>query len=419
MSRIAERPLRFAATELAPGEFGHRRNEARRRGTPAWLWPEVPVERWTQAMRHISRAAADVLAGRTAYVPDGDLMALSLAGYTSGVGPMLGWWVEKGLLSAPPQSGPLLQLHLEHARERARYSDAQSRRVVASLSGCGASPVVLKGGHTAHKYFPEPATRPASDLDLLVRPEHQKTAEAVLSQAGMQCVSRGRRESTWMLAGARQEPRSLWLVRADDPWSVDLHHSLDFAAGSAAPALRFDSADPFSSDDRWPLDASAGALRRPLLLLHLAAHASGGLHSLTLLRMIEIILVARRDFGDDRAAWDEFAATGVAANGLGTAFPALFMCERLAPGTIPASVLERSAKLAPRRVRAIVENLDPATVQRVDRSSVAEHFMWVSGLRALLRQVRSDIAPGPGSPQSVWSIYEARANRLLHGRVTR
>jgi hypothetical protein len=411
MSKAAAAPLVFASTQLAPGEFARRRNEARRRGSPAWLWPEVPVERWTRAMRHISKAAADIFAGRPARLPGGDLMALSLAGYTSGVGPLLGWWFENGLLTAPAESGQLLQLHLKHARERATYTDAQSGRIVACLSDGGASPIVLKGGYTAHRYFPEPATRPASDLDLLVRPDRQKEAEAALAQAGLECVSRGRRESTWTPAGSAREPRSLWLVRADDPWSVDLHHSLDLSAGPGAPALRLDAAEPF--------DEGAGALRRPLLLLHLAVHASGGLHSLTLLRMIEIILVVRRDFGDDPAAWEEFTATAIRANGFGISFPALLMCERLAPGTIPRPVLGASAKLAPRRAKAIVEDLHPATAQRVDRDSVAEHFMWVSGLRALLRQLRSDIAPHRGSAQSIWSIYEARVNRLLHGRVTR
>lgn len=419
MSKATASPLAFAATELAPGEFRRRRDDARRRGTPAWLWPEVPVERWTIAMRHISKAAADVLAGGTAHLPGGDHMALSLACYTSGVGPLLGWWLENGLLDASAATGQLLQLHLQHARERARFTDAQSRRIVGCLASSGASPIVLKGGHTAHEYFPEPATRPASDLDLLVHADHQKNAEAAFSKAGLQCVSRGRFESTWTPAGSARDPRSLWLVRADDPWSVDLHHSLDLAAGPGAPALRLDSAEPFSSSGRCALDPRAGALRRPLLLLHLAVHASGGLHSLTLLRMIEIVLVVRRNFGDDAAAWDEFADMAVAANGLGLAFPALSMCERLAPGTIPTAVLKASAKLAPRRARQIVENLDPATAQRVDRNSVAEHFMWVSGLRALLCQLWSDIAPSGGSAQSVWSIYEARANRLLHGRVTR
>jgi hypothetical protein len=411
MAVTAAAPLAFTTTELAPGEFSRRRNEARRRGSPAWLWPEVSVERWTQAMRQISKAAADVLAGRPAHLPVDDLMALSLAGYTSGVGPLLGWWLEQEMLSTAAETGQLLQLHLKHARERAAYTGAQSRRIVACLSASGAPPILLKGGYTAQRYFPEPATRPASDLDLLVSAGRRKEAEAALAQAGLECISRGRRESTWMLAGAAREPHSLWLVRADDPWSVDLHHSLDVAAGPGATPLRLDAAGAF--------DETAGALRQPLLLLHLAVHASGGLHSLTLLRMIEIVLVARGDFGNDDAAWQEFTATAIRANALGIAFPALCMSDRLAPGTIPAKVLEASAKLAPPRARAIVEDLDPATVQRVDRNSVAEHFMWVTGLRALLRQLWSDLAPHLGPEQSIWSIYEARANRLLHGRVTR
>ena len=80
------------------------------------------------------------------------------------------------------------------------------------------------------------------------------------------------------------EPRSLWLAHADDPWCVDLQSSLDFSAGPGAMIVRFDFADPIGTSDPWPLNPEAGALSQPLLLLHLAVHASGGLHSLTLLR---------------------------------------------------------------------------------------------------------------------------------------
>jgi hypothetical protein len=370
-------------------------------------------------MRHISETAAAVLTGTPADLPENDLVALSLACYTSGVGPLLGWWLEQRLLGTAPDTGALLDLHLRNARERAKYTGAQSRKIVACFSGRGISPLVLKGGYTAERYFPEPATRPMSDLDLLVPTYRKDEAEAALMEAGLQRATTNKGESTWVPAGIAREPRSLWLVRADDPWSLDLHDSLDFAAGPGAPLVSLDSAEPFCCTESWPLDSRARALRQPLLLLHLAVHASGGLHSLTLLRMIEIIFVARRDFAGDAAAWDEFVAIAMRTNGLGIAFPALHMSERVAPGTIPLTVLDSSAKLAPRRVRAIVERLDPATVQRVDRNSLAEHFMWITGLPALLRQLRSDIVPNQSSPDSAWSIYEARANRLLRGQVSR
>lgn len=407
--------LAFASTELSADEFRRRRQQARRDGNPGWLWPEVRVERWGAAMAGISKAAGAVLANARGELPPLDAMALSLACYTSGMGPLLGAWLEAGMLDARKSDGALLALHLAHARERAKKVEAQSRAVVAALVDCGVPVVVLKGGHTAHSYFPEPAARPASDLDLLVERDSSAQAEVALARAGLECAARRKRESSWIHQGSALEPRSIWMAHADDPWSVDLHSSLDFSASPGASLVRFDSAEPIETSEPWVLDDAAGVLGQPLLLLHLAVHASGGLHSLTLLRVVEIVLVVREDVAAQRLSWDELLHVGAITKALGAAYPALSMAEKLAPGTIPSHVLEISAELSPQRVRAIVDRLDPATVHRVDRASIAEHFMWAAGFSGWARQLASDLAPG----SDVWPIYEARAYRLLRGRVSR
>jgi hypothetical protein len=69
-------------------------------------------------------------------------------------------------------------------------------------------------------------------------------------------------------------------------------------------------------------------------------------------------------------------------------------------------------------VRRIVDALDPAHAQRVHRGSISEHFMWVTGARGWMRQLGSDLLPA-SSDRSVWSIYEARAFRLLRRRISR
>jgi hypothetical protein len=292
---------------------------------------------------------------------------------------------------------------------------AQSREVVTALVDCGVPVVVLKGGHTSYSYFPEPAARPASDLDLLVERDSSAQAEVALAKIGLECAARSKRESSWVPPGSAREPRSIWLAHADDPWSVDLHSSLDFSASPGAPLVRFDSSEPIETSGPWPLDDAAGVLGQPLLLLHLAVHASGGLHSLTLLRIVEIVLVVRQDAPDGKLSWDEFLHVGALTNALGAAYPALSMAEKLAPGTIPSHVLEISAELAPRRVRPVVDTLEPATVHRIDRASIAEHFMWAGGFGGWARQLASDLAP----KSDFWSIYEARTWRLLRGRVSR
>jgi Uncharacterised nucleotidyltransferase len=408
-------PLSFASTELSAEEFERRRSDARRSGNPAWLWPEVPVERWAAAMAEISKSASAILAGERPALSSLDPMALSLACYTSGTGALLGYWLEHGELDAPADVAELLALHLEHGRERAERGEAESRKVVGALVEAGLPVVVLKGGHTAHAYFPDPGTRPMSDLDLLVPAESAPGAEVALATTGLQCADRAKRESSWVHPNTAREPRSVWLAHAGDPWSVDLHSSLDFSACPGAPLVRFDAAEPIETSEPWPLDDGAGVLAQPLLLLHLAVHASGGLHSLTLLRIIEIVLVARQDVAGGRLSWDDFLHIGALTNALGAAYPALAMTEKLAPGTIPPHVLKISAEIVPARARAIVDRLEPATAHRVERASVGEHFMWAAGFSGWARQLASDLAPR----SRFWPIYQARAYRLLRGRVSR
>jgi hypothetical protein len=411
--------LSFASTVITPSEFRDRSDKARRSGNPAWLWPEVPVAAWADAMGAVAKAVSAVLAVAPAELPALDPLALSLACYTSGVGPLLGWWAEQGLLDGAAEARELVALHLQHARTRASATGRPSQDLVSALTKAAIPVIVLKGGHTAQSYFPDPATRPSSDLDLLVPANRSDDAETVLSSVGLQCVARDLRESSWARSGTDRTPRHLWLIGEDDPWSVDLHRSLDFAASVGARVVRFDEADPFTVGEPWSLDPTAHSLRQPLLLLHLAVHASGGLQSLTLLRMVEIILVVRQDTANQRLSWDEFIALGARIGALGAVYPALAMSEKLAPGTIPSGVLRICRELAPRRTRSVVDKLDPANVQRIDRASVAEHFMWIKGPRGWTRQLWADLTAGSGSLRSRQSIYQARIYRLLRGRITR
>ena len=88
--------LAFASAEIGADEFRERREQAKRSGNPAWLWPEVAVSDWAAATAAISQGAADVLASHRGALGQIDPRALSLACYTSGVGPLLGYWVEDG-----------------------------------------------------------------------------------------------------------------------------------------------------------------------------------------------------------------------------------------------------------------------------------------------------------------------------------
>ena len=158
-------------------------------------------------------------------------------------------------------------------------------------------------------------------------------------------------------------------------------------------------------------------IEQPLLLLHLAAHAGAGWQNLTLLRQVELILVVREDLAAGRLSWDAFLDLGARTGALGYAYPALTLADRLAPGTVPPSVLGACAAAAPAAVRGALARLTPASAQRIDRSSLSEHFMWASGWRGRLRQLAADLIPAEGWP-SILGIYEERAWRLIRGRVS-
>jgi hypothetical protein len=402
--------------DLEPGEFTRRRRDARRRGTPAWLWPEVSQAAWLAALADIRQAISTILRGEMARMSSTDFRAMSVACYTAGVGPLLGHWLQAGKMTAPAEIAQLLALHLRHASARQKRVRAESSRIVKALTERGIPVVVLKGADTAYRYFEIPAARPASDLDLLVPFDWSRAAEGVLAGIGLACSGRGRRETSWADPTSSGEPKSLWLVHADDPWSVDLHSSLDFAASPGAALVKLDCADPFATTERWTVEPSAKVLSQPLLLFHLAVHASGGLHSLTLLRMIELVLVIHQDVASKRLDWDAFMAVAARTGGMGAVYPALAMADMLAPGIVPEDVVDMCGDATPSRARAVVDSLEPGIAHRVERASIAEHFMWVTGAGGWLRQLWSDLVPDAGSLRR---IYGARFYRLVRGRVRR
>lgn len=410
----------FCSEDLSESEVSRRFQWAKRRGDPAWLWPDITVEAWREALGRIADVAQAVLSG-AAPPPrlDGDSAAIGLAGYTSGLGPLLGWWAQAGALEASPTVRPVLDRHLAHNRIRAARLEAAAIEVTRRLAQAGLAVAVLKGADTGRAYFPDPGVRPASDIDLLVRPEDARAAEAVLAAQGFAEASRGERESSWRPPACPPAPRSLTLAHADDPWSIDLHSSLNLMVSAGAPLAALDAAQPMASRRPWALGPHAVALDQPLLLFHLAIHAGAGLQNLTLLRLVELTLVIRQDLAAGRLTWDAFLAMGERLGLSGFAYPALKLCNDLTPDIVPPNVLDLCARAAPRGVQRLVRRLTPATAQRIERSSIGEHFMWTDDWRQRARQLAADLVPRTGSWKALWSIYEKRAWRLVRGRVSR
>lgn len=398
--------------------LAERRRWAQRQGNHFWLWPEVEISGWRKAQIQIADATSAIFAGQSAGVLTGDPVALSVAAYTSGMGPLLGYWTLNGQLDCDEATSRLLREHFEENGRRMEAFRAATERLINRIAERRIKLVLLKGIHSAYDYFPVPGARPASDIDLLVAANDVDAVRSVLDADNFVVAGEGRGETTYVKNGARTEPSSLLMVHADDPWSFDLHHGLDIYVAAGAPIAALDAAGPLDHAVAWPEITGAYILPQPLLLLHLAVHAGSGLHNLTLLRLVELALVIRRDFTCAQQSWDELLELARKTGSLGYCYPAFALCELLVPGTVPQQVLDQCRGSCPGRGRKIVAGLTPATAQRVTRHSISEHYMWVHGVAGWVRQIASDLAPGRNL-HAVKSIYAARLWQVLRGRVSR
>jgi len=148
------------------------------------------------------------------------------------------------------------------------------RQVVAALQAQGIRVIALKGAALAETVYPEPAVRPMSDIDLLVRPEAVEAAEAVLRELGYTRSARTRHPPDWWRT---QHYHLTWHPPASAPLAVpvELHWQLErpsrpFAIdleglwGRAMPAR-------LAGVDTWVLAPEDLLLH---LCLHLCKHAS-------------------------------------------------------------------------------------------------------------------------------------------------
>jgi hypothetical protein len=387
--------------ELSPERARKRFAQARRSGLSAWLWPDVVVGEWRKGVEQIEHVTQRIIAGETKVVLVGsDADTMGVAGYTSGMGPLLGYWIENGVLSAEREVEDIFRLHLFHNRQRMFRLSAVAREVLEAITAAAIAPLVLKGMHTAFCYFPEPGVRPLSDIDVYVPLESIPAAERVLADHGYEPTLRTRfpYACDWTLPSLPREPRTLAYVHQDDAWSFDVLGTLDKPLMTGV-RIHLGKLLSGCGHGDWPVSNRVGVLSQPLLALYLAAHISQTLLNATLLRLTELALVLRRDGATGMLDWGEFLEGAAAIGGARFVYPALVLCERLAPQTIPIEVLTAVRTDAPQNLRTVVESLSVADAQPLDRHSVSERFMWASNWRERLRQLAAELAfDGRGRP---------------------
>jgi hypothetical protein len=386
--------MTIVIAELSPASVSARFDWARRNGHANWVWPDVRMESWRTAMEAIGQVARKVLAGGSdvAFFC-GDAAAASVAGYTSGMGPLLGHWIECGRVRTSPAMAETFALHLLHNRDRMVGLSQAAKEIVAQLARIGISPLVIKGMHTAYRYFPEPGARASSDIDLVIPMDAMPATEEMFAKAGFRRIPRfgSPYACDWVAPSVPCDPRTLMYVHRDDPWSIDVQASLNRRL-LTGKQVRLDAIYRPIMTEEWSLASQARVLAQPLLALQLAAHISQILLSVTLVRVVELISVIRADVAAGKLVWSEFLDGAEVIGGARYIYPALIFCEQLAPGTVPPDVLMACAADAPKNLRHLMRDISVDHAQSLGRHSVRERFMWAGNWSERLRQVAGEFA---------------------------
>jgi hypothetical protein len=335
------------------------------------------------------------------------------------MGPLLGFWVEAGRLRAPEELALLLRLHLEHGRRRAGRIAATLRSTLDIMQVEGLHATIVKSAHTAQEYFPEPGTRPAADIDLVLPPARIPAASRILRKHGYTLLKTRRHpyKTDWAPPGIPRSLRSIELTHADNPVTVELHDSLD-REFFGVHTLRLSSLAPSHVIPSPEIHPATSVLRQPLLSVYLAAHASEELHQLQLVRIVELIEVVRRDSKSGRLDWAEFSKALRATGASRFVYPAFELAERLAPGLLPEPVRSVISAAATPRMRRVLETMSPATAQRLEGLSLDERFLWASGPFESARRLFHMLWPTRGESAALPHVYLSRFTRLIRGRVT-
>jgi hypothetical protein len=376
---------------LTAEDFRRRHAWASRRGLRWWLWPDVEPAAWSAALSQICAIVRDVMSeGASSRKLEGDAAPFSVAAYTSGMGPLLGFWLQNGRISAEPDIAAMLGAHLSHNRLRMEMLLRETLGAVERLAAARIGSVIIKGMHTAFDYFPAPETRPVTDVDIVVQPQDISAAEAVLQAAGYVARPRLRvpYQCDWTRPDVPEHPLTLTNVHCGDPWAFDLQTTFNRHL-TGAGVVDIDRLIDERALRPWTPSSCARVLQTPELVVHLAAHASQNIINLNLLRLTEIALVAKKD---GARCWEKAPAL-LERIGPRHVYPALSLCERLLPGTVPADILMLCEQDAPARLCRLITRLDLSALQMLDRHSLGARYMWSSGALDYLRQVLSEFVP--------------------------
>jgi hypothetical protein len=384
------------------------------------LWPDLSATSRRAALGLIRSIVEAKLAG-SERLPglraESELEARSIgvAAFAAGMGPLLGHWVAAGLLDASPSVRALLAEHLEHGTRRVALLREHAVGVVRAMRAEGLDPILLKGLHTGAEFFPHPSTRPASDIDILVRPTEIPKAAAAMARSGYVEAVRNAfaLRSKWVHPSASRVPHSIEIDVLDNPWTVDLYEALErwYFRG----ARRQLGSGAFDSTRTIEIDGEPiRVLEQPYLAAFLALHLSIHFRTVQLVRLLELVWVMRGDSRSGRLDASEFETLLRRTDTGRFVYPALALAEDLAPGTVEAPLLTRLAKEVSPRMMRVLDKIRRQEMGALNSHSPDVLFAWAVGPKELLMNAMELVLPSEDTISDLPAIFMRRFRFIVH-----
>ena len=288
----------------------------------------------------------------------------------------------------------------EFIRDQRRQTGLRHDRIVQLLARIDAAaraasvPVLALKGVALHGIgIYEPGMRPMADVDLLVNPDDEPVAAALLAALGYCESARTDRHRTF-------EPEPTVKIdalgeRAGRPIKIELHQRI-----AEQLPLREVDISALLRPVRWRF----GLLRyesAAALMSHLLLHAAGNMRirALRLVQLNDIAALAARlslhDWDRILSSGDTLGARASARSGAWWAYPPLALTARYYPGAIPGDAMSAAASACPRMLRAVARR---QTLADVSMSHLwiefAPGWEWCRSIDEIWRYMRRRIFPG-------------------------
>ena len=286
----------------------------------------------------------------------------------------------------------LARQHLQCA-ERNALLLGELREMLLALDSAGIAVMPLKGCLLAERYYAAPGLRPMNDLDLLVRPDHEQRAVAVLRELRWEPVVRGWKHLELARPGGRGPVVDWTGDHPDNPRGLDLHTRLQ----ERFWGIRFDmTADAWAACERGELQGAPALVLQPWALLqHLAVHATGDAISrrLRLIHLIDIALVAP-ELGEQD--WQRIVDGAQQRREQRYVYPTLALAMRHG-AAIPAYVLEALRSGLHDELARFVDtvSLEQLSYCNSAPTTIGEKMIWFRPGSERLRALRHMALPDP------------------------